>query len=90
MPRKSKTSRNLDRILAKLEKKDKKLYENLLNKIKEVLFSSDIEHYKNLKYNLKKFKRVQIGSSVLIFRHYKEEDFVYLIDFNHHDNIYKK
>jgi len=90
MPRKSKTSRNLDRILAKLEKKDKKLYENLLNKIEEVLFSSDIEHYKNLKYKLKKFKRVQIGSHVLTFKHYKEDDFVYFTDFDHHDNIYKK
>ena len=37
MPRPYKTSKEFDRTLAKLEKKDKQLYENLLNKMNEVL-----------------------------------------------------
>lgn len=90
MPRQSKTSKNFDRILAKLEKKDKQLYENLLNKMNEVLNSPDVEHYKNLRYNMKEFKRVQVGHFVLVFRYDKQNDMIYFADFDHHDNIYKK
>ncbi len=90
MPRSYKTSKNFDRILIKLQKKDKQLYENLLNKMNEVLNSIDIEHYKNLKYNMKDFKRVHIGHFVLVFKYDKLNDFIFFDDFDHHDNIYKK
>ena len=85
-----KTSKHLDKILSKLQKRDKQLYENILNKINEVISNPDIEHYKNLKYDLKEYKRVQVGSFVLVFKYKKEEDLVYFDDFDHHDNIYKK
>ena len=88
MPRQYKTSKNLDRILAKLQKKDKQLYENLLNKMNEVLNSADIGHYKNLKYSLKEYKRAHVGSFVLIFKYDKQNDMIYFSDFDHHDNIY--
>ena len=39
--------------LVKLSKKDKKAYEAVIKKINEILNSSDIEHYKNLRYNMK-------------------------------------
>jgi hypothetical protein len=35
--------------LVKLSKKDKNSYEAVMKKIKEVLNSSDVEHYKNLR-----------------------------------------
>ncbi len=89
MSRQYKTSKNFDRILLKLESKDKQLYENLLNKMKEVLNNPNIEHYKNLKYALKEFKRVHVGSFVLVFRYEKSSDIVFFADFEHHDNIYK-
>ncbi len=89
MPRQYKTSKNLDRILVKLQKKDKTLYENLLNKIDEVINSPDIGHYKNLRYDLKECKRVHVGSFVLVFKYDKQNDFVYFDDFDHHDNIYR-
>ena len=91
MPRPYKTSKEFDRILAKLEQKDKQLYENLLNKMKEVLNSSDIEHYKNLRYDLKEFKRVHVGHFVLIFQFNKSEEFEYTGEFviQIHHNIYK-
>mgnify|MGYP001579917146 CR=1 FL=1 len=38
----------LRNILNKLSKKDKSLYEQVLNKIHEIINSSDIEHYKNV------------------------------------------
>ncbi|MBI4143746.1 type II toxin-antitoxin system mRNA interferase toxin, RelE/StbE family [Candidatus Woesearchaeota archaeon] len=90
MPGKYKTSKEFDRILTKLQKKDKQLYENLLSKMTEVLNNSDIEHYKNLRYDMKDFKRVHIGHFVLVFRFDKINDTIFFSDFGHHDNIYGK
>ena len=78
-------SENLKDILAKLSVKDKVLYERILKKIDEVANSSD--HYKNLRYDMKGFKRVHVGHFVLTF-HYSE-DCIYFEDFDHHDYIYK-
>ncbi len=85
-----KISKNLDKILLKLSKKNKKLYEQILKKIHEVINSSDPEHYKNLRYNLKEFRRVHIAQFVLVFRFNKKESLIYFTDFAHHDKIYLK
>lgn len=90
MLRQYKTSKEFDRILAKLQKKDKQLYENLFNKMKEVLNSTNIEHYKNLRYDMKEFKRVHIEHFVLVFKFDKTNDLVFFSDFDHHDKICKK
>jgi len=78
---------SLFKILSKISKKDKKTYENILKKIEEVC-SGDIEHYKNLKYDLKDYKRVHIGHFVLVFKYDKNNDVVTFCDYDHHDNIY--
>ena len=83
-----KISKHLEKIINKLSKKDVNLYNSLLNKIKEVINSSDIDHYKNLRYELKEYKRVHVGSFVLIFRYDKENNNILFQDFDHHDNIY--
>lgn len=85
-----KTSKNLDRILSKLSKKDRDIYEQILKKIYDICNSSNIEHYKNLKHDLKEFKRVHIGQFVLVFRFDKKENLIYFADFDHHDKIYLK
>jgi len=90
MSRGYKTSKEFDRILAKLQKKDKQLYENLFNKMTEVLDSPDVEHYKNLRYDMKEFKRAHIGHFVLVFKFDKMNNLIFFSDFNHHDKIYKK
>jgi len=90
MPYNYRISKNLDRILDKLFKKDKSTYEQVINKIEEIINSSDIEHYKNLRYDLKDKKRVHIGHFVLVFKFNKTENLIYFDDFDHHDNIYKK
>jgi len=90
MPYNYKTSKNLDRILEVLSKKDKSLYEQLIKKIDEIINSQDVEHYKNLRNDLKEFKRVQVGHFVLVFRFIKHENKVIFVDFDHHDKIYKK
>lgn len=82
-------SKNLERILAKLRKKDKQLYKNLWKKMQEILQTPELGHYKNLRHNLKEFKRVHIGSFVLIFKFDKQDNIIFFDDFDHHDNIYR-
>ena len=79
----------LDKKLIKLSKKDKIRYESVMNKIDEVLSSGDIEHYKNLRYDMKDSKRIHIGHFVLVFSYNKANDFASFEDYDHHDNIYQ-
>ena len=85
-----KISEKLQKIMLKLSKKDKPLYEQLLKKINEIINSYDIEHYKNLKYNMKDSKRAHMGHFVLIFQFDKQNNEVRFDDFDHHDKIYRK
>ncbi|MEK6917283.1 MAG: addiction module toxin RelE [Nanoarchaeota archaeon] len=80
----------LQEILNKLSKRDKLLYNRVITKIEEVINTENVEHYKNLRYDMSDRKRVQIGHFVLIFKFVKEEDKIIFVDFDHHDNIYKK
>ena len=80
----------LQERLNKLSKKDKNTYERVLNKIQEVVSSGDVEHYKNLRYDMSDKKRVQIGHFVLVFKFIKEENKIKFIDFDHHDKIYNR
>lgn len=80
-------------IIGKLIKKDKKRAEIINKKIREIVAcdSNSIQHYKNLRYDLKEFKRVHIDTSfVLVFKVNLARNFVLFVDFDHHDNIYKK
>ncbi len=81
---------SLLKSLAKLSKKDKPLYEQVIKKIDEVTQTPDVEHYKNLRHDMKDSKRVHIGHFVLTFEYRKKEDKIIFKDFDHHDNIYTK
>ena len=81
---------NLQKIMKKLFKKDPKTRERIIKKIKEVISSYDVEHYKNLKYNLKNMKRVHVGHFVLVFNYEDIQNLILFVDFDHHDNIYVK
>jgi len=77
--------------LRKLVKKDKKKVQIINKKIKEVIKKDldSINHYKNLKYDLKEFKRVHIDKHfVLTFKVDYENNFILFADFDHHDNVY--
>ena len=76
-------------ILKKLFKKDKLTYERIIKKIEELTNSNNIEHYKNLRYNMKDYKRVHIGHFVLVFSFDESKNLISFEDFDHHDNIYK-
>ncbi len=77
---------SLKKILNKLVKKRKILYEKVIRKIEEVINSDSVEHYKNLRYNMKEFKRVHVGHFVLIFK--LEKNIIIFEDLQHHDYIY--
>jgi len=80
---------SLDKILQKLSKRDKKKLEAILKKMEEIV--QNPHHYKNLKYPLNDFKRVHIDKSfVLVFTVDENDKKVIFVDFDHHDNIYKK
>ena len=46
--------------------------------------------YKNLRYDMKEFKRAHVGHFVLVFKFDKMNNFILFSDFEHHDVIYKK
>ncbi len=77
--------------IKKLLKKDKKKVEIINKKIKEII-NNDLEsinHYKNLRHDLKEFKRVHIDKHfVLTFKVYPQDNFILFADFDHHDKIY--
>ena len=77
-------------ILKRLFKRNRVLYEQVLKKIEEVANSDNIEHYKNLKYNMKDYKRVHVGHFVLVFSFDKTKQIISFDDFDHHDKIYQK
>jgi len=83
-------SDTLKKILKKLSKKDKKLFEQILKKIEEIITSYNVENYKNLRNDLKEYKRVHVGHFVLVFRFIKSKNKIIFEDFDHHDNIYNK
>ena len=83
----------LKSIIEKLAKKDRRRAEIINKKIKQIINSDSvsIQHYKNLRHDLKEFKAVHIDSSfVLVFKVNIPNNFVLFVDFDHHDRIYKK
>ena len=83
-----KIEKNLEKEIKKILKKNKILYKDMMSKIEEIVNCKNINHYKNLKYGLSKYKRVHILSSfVLIFK--VENNIIKFIKLKHHDEIYK-
>jgi len=80
-------------IILKLCKKDRKRVEIINKKIKQIINSDSvsIQHYKNLRHDLKDFKRVHIDTSfLLVFKVNVQNNHILFVDFDHHDNVYKK
>lgn len=80
---------SLQRTLNKLSKKDKKTYEAVMDKIKEIL--ENPQHYKPLKYDLAGERRVHIMKNfVLKFKVDESAKIVRFIFFGHHDEAYRR
>ena len=80
---------SLQKELKKLSKKDKKRYEEVMNKIEEIL--ENPQHYKPLKYDFAGERRVHIMKNfVLKFEIDEQNKIVKFIFFGHHDEAYKR
>lgn len=82
---------NLKLKIKKLKKKDPILLLAIQKKILKIVNSdeSTIEHYKNLRYNMKDQKRVHIAKHfVLTFKYFRQNKKLIFWDFDHHDKIY--
>tara|TARA_Y100000310_G_scaffold265119_1_gene275999 strand:+ start:305 stop:586 length:282 start_codon:yes stop_codon:yes gene_type:complete len=81
----------LTKKLKKLKKKNPHQYHIILKKrdtIKETV-KIDPDHFKNLRYDLSKFKRVHVDKHfVLVFKVDKSNKIVRFEDYDHHDKIY--
>ena len=80
----------LKKVLEKLSRKDKSMYEQVLQKIDEIIKSDSINHFKNLRHDMKDCKRVHIGHFVLVFSFDAAQNLVSFEDYDNHDSIYKK
>ena len=80
----------LKNVLGRLSKKDKSAYDQILKKIDEIIKSDSVDHYKNLRHDMKDCKRVHIGHFVLVFSFNRVQNLVSFEDYDHHDKIYKK
>jgi len=79
---------SLDKRLKKLSKEDKEMLRLISRKVKEIL--DDPHRFKPLKRPMQNKRRVHIGGSfVLIYEIDEKKNTVTLLDFDHHDNIYK-
>ncbi len=78
----------IQKTLRKLKKKDIHLFGAVQKKINRIanLDIISINHFKNLRGNLKDYKRVHIGSFVLIFK--VEKNILIFDRFKHHDKAY--
>ena len=83
-------SDGLKKKLINLKRKDKTTYNAVKKKIIQISHSdkNSIQHFKNLRRPINEFKRVHIGSFVLIFR-FKDNTIIFE-EFEHHDKVYKK
>ena len=80
--------KNLDKKFKKIKKKDREMLVLIDRKVQEIL--DNPYRFKSLKKPLQNKRRVHIGGSfVLIYEVNEDEKIVTLLDFDHHDNIYK-
>jgi len=80
---------NLDRVFHKLSKKNKKSLEIINNKINSIL--ENPYQFKPLRNEMAGIRRVHIGKSfVLTYEILESERIVRLLDYDHHDKIFKK
>jgi len=80
--------KNLDGKFKKLKKKNREMLVLIDRKVQEIL--DNPYRFKPLRKPLQNKRRVHIGGSfVLIYEVNEDEKIITLLDFDHHDNIYK-
>lgn len=79
-------SEDFKRILKRLKKKDRFTYKKVTAQIVKIVNNPISE--KPLRNVLRNYRRVPVGSFVLIYEIYQQE--IRFLDYDHHDKIYKK
>lgn len=79
-------SHEAERALRRCRKRDRNLFTQVQNQIFKVMREPTLG--KPLRYTLKNRRRVHVGSFVLVYEFHLGE--LRVIDFDHHDKIYKK
>ena len=80
---------SLDRKLKRLRTKDKEMLRLIELKVNDIL--ADPYRFKPLRKPMQNKRRVHVGGPfVLIYEINEKEGLITLLDFDHHDNIYKK
>ena len=78
----------LDKIFRKIGKRDPEQLRALRNKTRQIL--EDPYRFKPLSASMKNKRRVHVyGSFVLLYEIHENEKSVELLDYDHHDKIYK-
>lgn len=81
-------SEKLDKTFHKLSKKDKKSLEIINKKIRQIL--DNPYQFKPLRNEMSGIRRVHIGKSfVLTYEILESEKTIRILDYDHHDKIYK-
>lgn len=82
-------SDELKKTLATMKRKDQRMFQMVRKKILQIATSDSlaIQHYKNLRSPLNDYKRVHIGSYVLLFR--VQAEHIIFEALEHHDSVYQ-
>ncbi len=82
-------SAEVDKKFKKLRKKSKKRLQIISKKVQQIL--QNPHHFKPLRGDLKGARRVHINKSfVLIYDIDKKKKLVRILDYDHHDRVYKR
>ena len=85
-------SDEFEEAMIKIGKKDKSKTEIILKKVEEIISrdNTTIDFYKNLRNELSDYKRVHVAKSfVIMFKVFKEKNFILFDKIKHHDDAYK-
>ena len=79
----------IENLLEKLKRKDLALFRSVQRKINQIarLDEAAVRHFKNLRGDLSDYKRVHVGSFVLMFK--VEGGTVIFASLVHHDDAYR-
>lgn len=77
-------SKEFEKSMKKLKKKDKQMFERIKKKTIEII--ENPKRFKQLKNVLAGYHRIHFGSFVLVFK--IEKNIIYIISLDHHDKAY--
>jgi len=78
---------SVDRTFARMAKKDRERLEAVGRKVAEIL--QDPHRFKPLRAPIQNKRRVHVGPFVLVYEIDEARKVVILLDFEHHDKVYR-